>query len=71
MLLVIGNPTNIYLSSIFSLSFLEYFNTMLLPTLMVGGLSFIVLNVLFKKDLEKKIEVFEVEQNKIKNPRGA
>ena len=67
MLLVIGNPTNIYLSSIFNLSFIEYFKFMLIPSLIIGIASFIALNFLFKRPLKKKIEVFELEETKIKN----
>lgn len=67
MLLVIGNPTNIYLASIFNLSFIEYFKTMFIPVIIVGLSSFLILNLLFHKDLSKKIEVFDIEKSKITN----
>lgn len=67
MLLVIGNPTNIYLSSIFNLSFIEYFKFMIVPSLFIGITSFVALLFLFKKPLNKKIEVFELEETKINN----
>lgn len=67
MLLVIGNPTNIYLSSIFNLSFIEYFKFMVIPSLFIGISSFFALLFLFKKPLKKKIEVFELEETKINN----
>ena len=67
MLLVIGNPTNIYLSSIFNLSFIEYFRFMVIPSLLIGITSFFALLFLFKKPLKKKIEVFELEETKINN----
>ncbi len=67
MLLMIGNPTNIYLASIFNLSFIEYFKHMFIPTIIIGLSSFLVLNLLFHKDLKKPIEVFDIEENKIKN----
>ena len=67
MLLIIGNPTNIYLASIFELSFLEYFKTMLIPVIIIGLASFGVLNLLFHKELSKEIKVFDLEKNKINN----
>ena len=67
MLLIIGNPTNIYLASIFELSFLEYFRTMLIPVIIIGLASFGVLNLLFHKELSKEIKVFDLEKNKINN----
>ena len=67
MLLIIGNPTNIYLASIFNLSFIEYLKTMFIPVIIVGLSSFLILNLLFHKDLSKKIEVFDIEKSKITN----
>ena len=67
MLLIIGNPTNIYLSSIFNLSFIEYLMHMIIPVLLVGITSFLTLHFLFHKDLQKEIKVFDLEQNKINN----
>ena len=67
MALEIGNPTNIYLSSVFSLDFIEYFFAMIVPTILCGIVSIIVLLLLFKKSLNKKIEVFDVEDVKLKN----
>lgn len=67
MLLIIGNPTNIYLSSVFHLTFLDYLNHMLIPTLIIGISSFILLNLLFRVELKKEIKIFELEQSKIKN----
>ena len=67
MLLIIGNPTNIYLASIFELTFLEYFKTMLIPVIIVGLASFGVLNLLFHNELAKEIKVFDLEKNKISN----
>ena len=59
MLLPIGNPTNIYLSSIYNLDFISYISKMILPTIFSGILSFGTLILLFHKDLNKKIEVFD------------
>ena len=55
MLLPIGNPTNIYLTSIYNLDFITYISKMILPALLSGLLSFGVIILLFKKELNKKI----------------
>ena len=49
MFFVIGNPTNIYLSSIFSISFTEYAAKMLLPTIAAGIVAIILVYLLFRK----------------------
>ncbi len=67
MLLIIGNPTNIYLASIFELSFVEYFNFMLLPVIFMGSTSFLILHLLFHKQLQKKITSTNFANNKINN----
>ena len=67
MLLPIGNPTNIYLTSIFNLDFLTYLKNMVLPTIFVGIASIIILLFLFHKELSKKIEVFDDKPIHIKN----
>ncbi len=67
MLLIIGNPTNIYLASIFNLTFIEYLNKMIIPTLLIGLSSFGILYLLFKKELKKEIEVFDIEDKQIEN----
>lgn len=67
MALSIGNPTNIYLSSIFDIGFFDYFLKMVLPAVLCGIASFITLFLLFRKTLKKKIEVFDLEETKINN----
>ncbi|MBR6071728.1 MAG: hypothetical protein IKP77_02705 [Acholeplasmatales bacterium] len=67
MLLPIGNPTNIYLSSIYELDFITYLSKMLLPTLFVGIASILILLLLFHKELNKKIEVFDDKPVHINN----
>ena len=67
LLLPIGNPTNIYLSSIYSLNFIDYVKNMLIPSLIVGLVSLLVLLVLFRKSLSQKIEVFNDKKPSIKN----
>lgn len=67
MLLIIGNPTNIYLSSIFDLTFVEYLKFMTLPVIINGIVSFSLLYLLFRKQLSKKIEIFDLEAANINN----
>jgi arsenical pump membrane protein len=67
MLLPIGNPTNVYLSSIYELDFISYILKMLLPTILIGITSIIVLLLIFRKDLNKKIEVFDDKEVYLKN----
>ena len=49
MLLIIGNPTNIYLASSFNIDFLEYITYMALPTIFAGLTSLGVMLLLFRK----------------------
>lgn len=65
ILLEIGNPTNIYLSSVYNIDFLEYIKVMIIPTLIIGISSILGLLVIFRKDLKKEIEVFELDDSKI------
>lgn len=67
MLLPIGNPTNVYLSSIYELDFILYIGKMILPTILIGITSISILILLFRKDLNKKIEVFDNKEVFMKN----
>ena len=67
MMLSIGNPTNIFLSTAFNISFLDYFINMLIPTIFAGTFSFIALILLFYKDLKKEITIFDLDKAKIEN----
>lgn len=53
MLLLIGNPTNIYLASCAGIDFASYASKMALPTCFAGVTSFLILLLLFKKNLKK------------------
>jgi len=55
MMLLIGNPTNIYLSLFKNVSFGEYFSVMWLPAILGGITAFLVLWLLFKKHLATPI----------------
>ena len=54
MMLYIGNPTNIYLASVFNIDFLEYFKIMIIPTLGAGVVSIGILLLLFNRNLKQK-----------------
>jgi arsenical pump membrane protein len=54
-LFLIGNPTNIYISSAFGLNFFAYFQVMWLPTLFGGVTSFLIMALLFAKKLQTPI----------------
>lgn len=59
MILIIGNPTNIYLASSFNIDFLTYFINMSLPTLTSGLISLGLLFLIFHKYLREPIQSFE------------
>ena len=56
-LLVIGNPTNVYLAGLIDADFYSYFKIMLLPTAAAGIVSLLVLLLLFKHKLTKNLKV--------------
>ena len=56
MMLLIGNPTNIYLASAQSISFIDYIKVMFLPTIAAGLLELLIIILLFNKSLKKPIE---------------
>lgn len=66
MVLIIGNPTNIYLATTYGIDFLEYIKISILPTLFAGITSFLILFLLFRKQLKKPIDG-EAEEIKIKD----
>ena len=52
MALIIGNPTNIYLATYGGISFFYYVVKMILPTFASGTVSFFLLYLCFRKELE-------------------
>ena len=62
MMLLIGNPTNIYISTSLNIDFFTYLKMMFLPTLAVGIISFILLMIIFHKQLQEKINN-DIEEN--------
>ena len=51
LMLIIGNPTNIYLATSAGITFFEYFKVMAIPTVCAGILEFSVLLLLFHRKL--------------------
>lgn len=56
MALIIGNPTNIYLMTGTGVSFIDYTLTMILPTVLAGMVSFVLLRIIFAKKLRQPFE---------------
>ena len=56
MTLIIGNPTNIYLAATSGVGFSDYIRVMLLPTVLAGAVSFLVLWLLFQRRLTQPME---------------
>lgn len=67
VILPIGNPTNIYLTSLFNIDFISYIKIMIIPALIIGISSLVALFVLFRKDLQMKMQTFEIDKVEIKN----
>ncbi|MBQ8292339.1 MAG: hypothetical protein IJX78_00875 [Bacilli bacterium] len=61
MMLIIGNPTNIYLASAFDINFFEYLKVMALPTIVAGLSAMAILLLMFRKPLKKKMIIDEDE----------
>ncbi len=59
LLLIIGNPTNIYICGAFGIDFIKYFKIMLLPTVFAGVTSLAVMLLLFYTRLKKPMEKCE------------
>ena len=56
MLLIIGNPTNIYLSLASQIGFIEYFKVMWLPSLLGGVAALSVMLLIFRHQLKEEIK---------------
>lgn len=66
MALIIGNPTNIYIATSYGVNFLEYIKVMILPTVASFLVAFLILYLIFRKELSKPAEV-TCEEVKIEN----
>lgn len=69
LILIIGNPTNIYLATSHGISFFDYFKVMALPTLCAGLAEYLVLIILFSKKLKAPLSS-NVEEVSINNKIG-
>ena len=56
MMLIIGNPTNIYLATSAGIVFLDYVKVMALPTIGAGIVEVLLILLVFHKPLSQKIE---------------
>ena len=65
-MLIIGNPTNIYLASSLGIDFVEYIKVMFLPTLLSGLVELGIIFIIFRKKLKAAIS-YESEETKIDN----
>lgn len=63
LLLIIGNPTNIYLASSANITFFEYLSVMALPTIIGGLIEYVLLIIIFKKKLKEKITCSNEQYN--------
>ncbi len=55
LFLLIGNPTNIYISGAFGIGFADYILIMALPTVAAGLCSLLIMAVIFQKKLQREI----------------
>ena len=60
LMLLIGNPTNIYLATSAHITFIDYFKVMAVPTLVAGLSELLILFLIFRKHLKKEIDNNEV-----------
>ena len=66
LMLIIGNPTNIYLATSAGIEFFDYFRIMALPTICAGAMEFLVLSLLFGRKLKAPISPIH-EEYRIEN----
>ena len=68
LMLIIGNPTNIYLATSANIGFFDYFKIMALPTLCAGLIEYGVLLLVFFKKLKTPLQIVEEDvqiENKV------
>ena len=59
LMLIIGNPTNIYLATSANIGFFDYFKIMALPTLCAGLIEYAVLLLVFFRKLKTPLQVVD------------
>lgn len=60
MMLIIGNPTNIYLATFAKIGFIDYLKVMALPTIFAGIVQIAIMYLLFRKKLKAPLLVGEI-----------
>lgn len=60
LMLLIGNPTNIYLASSSGIDFISYFKVMAIPTIVGGIVELGLLFLIFNKSLKQKLQCNEL-----------
>ena len=65
LMLIIGNPTNIFLATSAGIDFIDYFKVMAIPTLCAGLVEVLILFLLFRNKLSEKITEIDAEKVKI------
>ena len=68
LMLIIGNPTNIYLATSAGIGFFDYFKIMALPTVCAGIIEYAVLFLIFNHKLKTPLQVEETDvhiENKV------
>lgn len=66
MTLLIGNPTNIYLSESAGFAFFDYLEITFIPTMLAAATSFLLLYILFRKSLSTPLEI-DYEETPLKD----
>ena len=66
MMLIIGNPTNIYLATSSNIDFISYFNVMALPTVCAGLVQIGLMYLVFNKSLKQVVTIDE-QTSKVKS----
>ena len=61
LMLIIGNPTNIYLATSAGINFFDYFKIMAVPTICAGLIEYTVLFLIFNHKLRKPLTPIEEE----------
>ena len=64
MALIIGNPTNIYLASMYQVGFPEYASVMILPALVTAAAAFLIIFLLFRKTLAEPLKAPDMEEHR-------
>lgn len=71
LMLIIGNPTNIYIGASLGITFFQYIKYMALPALAAGCAAYAALRITFRKALNAPVITNDIETAKIKNKPAA